>query len=62
MKDTSLAFVLGIAEMFNEAKALAASQLSMMPYVIAAGMYWLFNLAVEFVLNKIEKKMSYYHD
>lgn len=62
VKDTSLAFVLGIAEMFNEAKALAASQLSMMPYVIAAGMYWLFNLAVEFVLNKIEKKMSYYHD
>jgi polar amino acid transport system permease protein len=62
VKDTSLAFVLGIAEMFTEAKALAASQVSMMPYVIAAGMYWVFNLAVEFVLNKIEKKMSYYHD
>lgn len=62
VKDTSLAFVLGIAEMFTEAKALAASQVSMMPYVIAAGMYWVFNLAVEFILNKIEKKMSYYHD
>ena len=62
VKDTSLAFVLGIAEMFTEAKALAASQVSMLPYVIAAGMYWVFNLAVEFVLNKIEKKMSYYHD
>lgn len=62
VKDTSLAFVLGIAEMFTEAKALAASQVSMLPYVIAAGMYWVFNLAVEFILNKIEKKMSYYHD
>ena len=62
VKDTSLAFVLGIAEMFTEAKALAASQVSMLPYVIAAGMYWVFNLAVEFILNKIEKKLSYYHD
>jgi len=62
VKDTSLAFVLGIAEMFTEAKALAASQVSMLPYVVAAGMYWVFNLAVEFILNKIEKKMSYYHD
>lgn len=62
VKDTSLAFVLGIAEMFTEAKALAASQVSMLPYVIAAGMYWVFNLAVEFILNKIEKKLAYYHD
>ena len=62
VKDTSLAFVLGIAEMFTEAKALAASQVSMLPYVIAAGMYWIFNLAVEFILNKIEKRLAYYHD
>jgi len=62
VKDTSLAFVLGIAEMFTEAKALAASFVSMLPYVIAAAIYWLFTLAVEFGLNKIEKRLDYYHD
>jgi polar amino acid transport system permease protein len=62
VKDTSLAFVLGIAEMFTEAKALAASFVNMMPYVIAALMYWVFTLVVEFLLNRAEKKLSYYHD
>lgn len=62
VKDTSLAFVLGIAEMFTEAKALAASFVSMIPYVIAAAIYWIFTLVVEFVLNRIEKKLDYYHD
>ena len=62
VKDTSLAFVLGIAEMFTEAKALAASFVSMIPYVIAAVIYWIFTLVVEFVLNKAEKKLAYYHD
>ncbi len=62
VKDTSLAFVLGIAEMFTEAKALAASFVSMVPYVIAAAIYWIFTLVVEFILNRIEKKLDYYHD
>ena len=62
VKDTSLAFVLGIAEMFTEAKALAASLVSMFPYVVAAAMYWIFTLVVEFLLNKAEKKLGYYHD
>ena len=31
VKDTSLAFVLGIMEMFTQAKAIAASQVSMLP-------------------------------
>ena len=35
VKDTSLAFVLGMAEMFSVAKALAASNVSMIPYAIA---------------------------
>ena len=62
VKDTSLAFVLGIAEMFTEAKALAASLVNMFPYVIAAAMYWIFTLVVEYLLNKAEKKLNYYHD
>lgn len=62
VKDTSLAFVLGIMEMFTEAKALAAKYVSMVPYVLAALLYWCFTLFVEFCLNKLEKKLDYYHD
>ena len=62
VKDTSLAFVLGIMEMFSQAKALAASQVSMVPYVVAGAIYWVFNLVVEMILTRIEKKLDYYHD
>ncbi len=62
VKDTSLAFVLGIMEMFSQAKALAASQVSLIPYVIAGVIYWVFNFIVEIILTRIEKKMNYYHD
>ena len=62
VKDTSLAFVLGIMEMFTQAKAIAASQVSMLPYLVAAVIYWCFTMIVEFILSRIEKKMDYYHD
>ena len=62
IKDTSLAFVLGVMEMFTQAKAIAASQVSMLPYLIAAAIYWCFTLVVEFILSRIEKKLSSYHD
>ncbi len=62
VKDTSLAFVLGIMELFSQAKALAASQVSMVPYIVAGVIYWVFNFIVEIVLTRIEKRMDYYHD
>lgn len=62
VKDTSLAFVLGIMEMFNAAKALAAREVSMVPYILAGLVYWVFNLIVEMILNRVEKKLDYYHD
>lgn len=62
VKDTSLAFVLGMAEMFSVAKALAASNVSMVPYAIAALIYWVFCLLIEFIMGRLEKKMAYYHD
>lgn len=62
VKDTSLAFVLGMMEMFSQARAVAASQVSMLPYAIAAGIYWAFSVVVEVVLNRIEKRLDYYHD
>ena len=62
VKDTSLAFVLGIMEMFSQAKAIAASQISLLPYVIAGVIYWLLNFIVEIILTRIEKRLNYYHD
>ena len=62
VKDTSLAFVLGMAEMFSVAKALAASNVSMIPYAIAALIYWVFCLFIEFILGRVEKRLVYYHD
>lgn len=62
VKDTSLAFVLGMAEMFSVAKALAASNVSMIPYAIAALIYWVFCLFIEFILGRVEKKLAYYRD
>lgn len=62
VKDTSLAFVLGIAEMFSVAKAISASEVSMVPYALAALIYWVFCLLIEFIIGCAEKKMAYYHD
>lgn len=62
VKDTSLAFSIGVAEMFSTAKALVASQVSMAPFAIAAVLYWVFNFIVELALGTVEKKLDYYHD
>lgn len=62
VKDTSLAFSIGVAEMFSTAKALVASQVNMLPFAFAAAFYWVFCFLVEMLLNFIEKKLDYYHD
>ena len=62
VKDTSLAFVLGVAEMFSVAKALSASDDSMKAYAHPSLIYWVFCLLIEFIIGRIEKKMAYYHD
>ncbi|WP_079535756.1 amino acid ABC transporter permease [Phoenicibacter congonensis] len=61
VKDTSLAFVLGIGEIFSTAKALAAKEVSMIPYALAALIYWGFCLLISAILNRLEKRMDYYH-
>lgn len=60
VKDTSLAFTIGVGEMFTTAKALASSQTSMIPFVAAGLFYYIFNLVVAVVMDRTEKKMSYY--
>ena len=55
VKDTSLAFVVAVSEMFTIAKQIASAQTTMMPFVIAAVFYFVFNLLVAIVMDKIEK-------
>lgn len=60
VKDTSLAFVLAYAEMFTIAKQIAAAQTTIMPLFVAGIFYYLFNLIVAVVMEKLEKKLAYY--
>ena len=60
VKDTSLAFVLAVAEMFTIAKQIASAQTSMVPFIAAAAFYYLFNLIVAVVMERIEEKLNYY--
>ena len=60
VKDTSMAFTLAYNEMFSLAKQIAASQTSFMPFVIAGVFYFIANYVVAFVMEFIEKKLSYY--
>lgn len=60
VKDTSLAFAIAVTEMFTVAKQLAAAQATIVPLMIAGLYYYLFNLIVSFVMDRIEKHYSYY--
>ena len=60
VKDTSLAFVLAYAEMFTVAKQIASSISNVMPLFVAGVFYFVFNAVVAFVMERIEKKLSYY--
>ncbi len=60
VKDTSLAQVLTIAEMFTIAKRITASQSSLVPLFVAGIFYYVFNFLVAFVMERIEKKLNYY--
>ena len=60
VKDTSLAFAIAQAEMFTIAKQIAAAETSMMPLVMAGIFYYIFNLIVATIMEKVEKAFSYY--
>lgn len=60
VKDTSLAFVLAYTEMFTLAKQIVSSEASLIPLFIAGLFYYVFNFLVAMVMERIEKKMSYY--
>ena len=62
VKDTSLAYVIGVVEMFTRAKQINSAPDSpvMLAFVVAGVIYWVFNLVVTVVMARVEKKMSYY--
>jgi len=60
VKDTSLAFALAYSEMFSIAKQIAASNTTFVPFVVAACFYYVFNLIVALVMERIENKLNYY--
>ncbi len=62
VKDTSLAFVLGVSELMSTAKSLSASMVSVEPFIAAGIIYYIFGFVIEIILNKAEKKMSYYSE
>jgi polar amino acid transport system permease protein len=60
VKDTSLAFVLSVTEMFTNAKQIAADHTSMIPFIAAGIFYYVMNLLVAFIMERVEKKLNYY--
>lgn len=60
VKDTSLAQVIGVAELFRVAYNQANSQVSIMPIFVAGIFYFLMNWVVTVVFDKTEKKLNYY--
>lgn len=60
VKDTSLAFSIAVIEMFTVAKQLAATTSSVVPFIAAGVFYYVFNLIVAVVMEKIEERLNYY--
>ncbi len=60
VKDTSLAFTVSYQEMFTIGKQIANSQTSFTPFVVAGVFYYVFNVIVDYVMGRIEKRLDYY--
>ncbi len=60
VKDTSLAFAISYSEMFTLAKKIASSHSTLMPFVVAGVFYYVFNFIVAFLMERCEKRLSYY--
>ncbi|MDR3248624.1 MAG: amino acid ABC transporter permease [Treponema sp.] len=60
VKDTALAQVIGVAELFHAAQNAAAREFSTTPIFVAGLFYLIMNWAVSFSFARCEKKLSYY--
>ena len=60
VKDTSLASVIAVMEMFTAARMIASAQTTIIPLLVAGVYYYIFNLLVAVGMEKIEKRYGYY--
>lgn len=60
VKDTSLAFTVSYQEMFTIGKQIANSQTSFTPFLVAGVFYYIFNVIVDYVMGRVEKRLDYY--
>jgi polar amino acid transport system permease protein len=60
VKDTALAQVIGVAELFHAAQNAAAREFSTMPIFMAGLFYLAMNWIVSLAFSQCEKKLSYY--
>jgi polar amino acid transport system permease protein len=60
VKDTALAQVIGVAELFHAAQNASAREFSTIPIFVAGIFYFIMNWAVSFAFTRYEKKLSYY--
>ena len=60
VKDTSMAFTVSYQEMFTIGKEIANSQTSFMPFLVAGAFYYIFNVIVDFLMGRVEKRLDYY--
>jgi len=60
VRDTSLAQVIGITELFSIAQKQANFKFSIMPIIIAGLIYLIISLILTVTFNYVEKKLNYY--
>ena len=60
VKDTSMAFTVSYQEMFTIGKQIANSLTSFTPFLVAGVFYYVFNVIVDYVMGRVEKRLDYY--
>lgn len=62
VKDTSLAYAIGVVEMFTAAKQICVAPNSpgMLALLAAGVFYYVFNLVVAIIMERVEKRLAYY--
>ncbi|MCR4723365.1 MAG: amino acid ABC transporter permease [Eubacteriales bacterium] len=61
VKDTSLASVLAVSEMFSSARKIASAQTTMLPFAFAGLLYYIFSFISEKIMKYFEKSLNYYN-
>ena len=60
VRDTSLAQVIGVTELFSIAQKQANFKFSIIPLIMAGIIYLIVSLIITIIFNNIEKKLNYY--